>query len=68
MTERDLMDQLSKYGPVVSTRILRYMVTHQHHGVTIARGSSRGVGFAEMMSKEICETVIKALNGRYIEG
>lgn len=57
MTESDLEDMLSAYSPVTSTRILR----NQSH-------SSRGVGFARMESKEKCETIIKAFNGKAIQG
>lgn len=31
-------------------------------------GASRGVGFARMESKEICETIIEKLNGAVVEG
>jgi len=57
MTENDLENLLSAYGPVTSTRILRdqcYL--------------SRGVGFARMESTQKCAAVIKALNGKVIRG
>lgn len=58
MTETDLENMLSVYGPVTSTRILRDQHSRQ----------SRGVGFARMASKETCEAVITALNGKLIHG
>jgi len=57
MTESDLENMLSAYGPVTSTRILR---DHSY--------SSRGVGFARMETKEKCEAIIRALNGKTIQG
>jgi len=57
MTETDLENMLLAYGPVTSTRILH----DQHY-------SSRGVGFARMATKEKCEAVIKAFNGKAIRG
>ncbi|KAL6726701.1 hypothetical protein Aduo_008645 [Ancylostoma duodenale] len=55
--EQMLESALSPYGMVISTRILRN-----------ADGISRGVGFARMDSKEKCEEIIAALNGKLIEG
>uniref|UniRef100_A0A183FZ69 Protein alan shepard n=1 Tax=Heligmosomoides polygyrus TaxID=6339 RepID=A0A183FZ69_HELPZ len=55
--EQMLESALSPYGMVISTRILRN-----------ADGNSRGVGFARMDSKEKCEEIIAALNGKLIEG
>uniref|UniRef100_A0A0K0DL10 Protein alan shepard n=1 Tax=Angiostrongylus cantonensis TaxID=6313 RepID=A0A0K0DL10_ANGCA len=55
--EQMLESALSPYGMVISTRILRN-----------ADGNSRGVGFARMDSKEKCEEIITALNGKLIEG
>ena len=57
MTENDLENMLTAYGPVTSARILR----DQYH-------VSRSVGFARMESKEKCEAVIKAFNGKTIQG
>lgn len=51
--EQMLENVLSTYGQVISTRVLRN-----------ADGQSRGVGFARMDSKEKCEEIIEALNGR----
>lgn len=58
VTENGLENMLSSYGPVTSTRILR----DQNNC------SSRGVGFARMESKDMCEAVIKAFNGKVIQG
>ncbi|VDK56024.1 unnamed protein product, partial [Cylicostephanus goldi] len=55
--EQMLENALNPYGMVISTRILRN-----------ADGNSRGVGFARMDSKEKCEEIIAALNGKLIEG
>uniref|UniRef100_T1JCX7 RRM domain-containing protein n=1 Tax=Strigamia maritima TaxID=126957 RepID=T1JCX7_STRMM len=57
MSESDLEAMLTPYGTVISTRILRD-----------ANGQSRGVGFARMESKEKCEQIISAFNGKYITG
>ena len=46
MTDKDLSEMLEQYGLVISTRILRNN-----------DGTSRGVGFARMESKEKCEEV-----------
>ncbi|XP_025409111.1 protein alan shepard isoform X1 [Sipha flava] len=55
--ENDLDTLLSKFGQVVSTRILRdtNMV-------------SKGVGFARMDSKEKCEQIIQMFNGNPLPG
>jgi len=59
MTETDLESMLSStYGPVTSARILRNPYNY----------SSRGVGFARMASTEKCEAVIRAFNGKFIQG
>lgn len=50
--ESMLEGELTRYGNVVSTRILRN-----------SEDQSRGVGFARMDSKEKCEDIINALNG-----
>jgi len=55
--ENDLEGMFSPYGQVVSTRILRD--TNQQ---------SRGVGFARMESREKCEAIIAAHNGRSLAG
>lgn len=55
--ENDLEGMFSPYGQVVSTRILRD--TNQQ---------SRGVGFARMESREKCEAIIAAHNGRSLPG
>jgi len=57
LTERDLDVMLSRYGRVISTRILR-----DNSGI------SRGVGFARMDSKEKCEAAIQAFNGKCLPG
>jgi len=57
MTETDLESMISAYGPVTSTRILY----NQYY-------SSRGVGFARLSSQEKCEAVIKAFNGKAVQG
>ena len=51
------MNGLYRYGRVVSTRILRDP-SHQ----------SRGVGFARMESKEVCDKVIEVLHGKIMNG
>lgn len=51
--ENDLENMFSQYGRVVSTRILRD-----------PNQQSRGVGFARMDSREECEQIISAYNGR----
>ncbi|XP_019872248.2 RNA-binding motif, single-stranded-interacting protein 2 isoform X2 [Aethina tumida] len=55
--EADLDTMLSKYGQVISTRILRD-----------SSGFSKGVGFARMESKERCEQIIHAMNGSICGG
>ncbi|KAG5895028.1 Protein alan shepard [Gonioctena quinquepunctata] len=55
--ESDLDTLLSKFGQVISTRILRD-----------ASGISKGVGFARMESKEKCEYIIQKFNGHLISG
>jgi hypothetical protein len=57
ITETDLERMFQPYGSVISTRILR-----DNSGI------SRGVGFARMESKEKCELVIQAFNGKYLPG
>ncbi|XP_019770234.1 protein alan shepard isoform X2 [Dendroctonus ponderosae] len=49
--ESDLDSLLSKYGQVISTRILRD-----------SQGISKGVGFARMESKDKCEHIIQIFN------
>ncbi|XP_066140358.1 protein alan shepard isoform X2 [Euwallacea fornicatus] len=51
--ESDLDTLLSKYGQVISTRILRD-----------SQGISKGVGFARMESKEKCEHIIQMFNNK----
>lgn len=48
---------LSKYGQVISTRILRDQ-----------QGLSKGVGFARMESRERCEQIIQVFNGSQLQG
>ncbi|XP_055841341.1 protein alan shepard isoform X7 [Episyrphus balteatus] len=55
--ETDLENMLSKYGQVVSTRILRDQ-----------QCNSKGVGFARMESREKCEQIIQMFNGNQIPG
>ncbi|KAL9901979.1 protein alan shepard-like isoform X3 [Glossina fuscipes] len=55
--ETDLEKMLSKYGHVVSTKIL-----------FDAQMNSRGVGFARMESREKCEQIIQILHGTTIPG
>ncbi|XP_075162165.1 protein alan shepard-like isoform X2 [Haematobia irritans] len=55
--ETDLEKMLSKYGHVVSTKIL-----------CDAQMNSRGVGFARMENREKCEQIIQVLNGTTIPG
>ncbi|KAK7600954.1 hypothetical protein V9T40_008395 [Parthenolecanium corni] len=55
--EHDLENLLSKFGNVVSTRVLRDEVN-----------ISKGVGFARMDAKDKCEKIIQALNGTTING
>ncbi|GAB0093378.1 Protein alan shepard [Sergentomyia squamirostris] len=55
--ETDLENLLSKYGQVVSTRILRDQ-----------QGQSKGVGFARMDSREKCESIIQIFNGTQLTG
>ncbi|KAJ8923373.1 hypothetical protein NQ315_001931 [Exocentrus adspersus] len=55
--ESDLDSMLSKYGQVISTRILRD-----------SSGISKGVGFARMESKEKCEHIIQMFNGHSLAG
>ncbi|XP_022235022.1 protein alan shepard-like [Limulus polyphemus] len=57
MMEGDLEKLLAPYGLVISTRILRDSYV-----------CSRGIGFARLESKEICEVIIRNLNGKYIAG
>ncbi|VVC44751.1 Hypothetical protein CINCED_3A018261 [Cinara cedri] len=55
--ENDLDTLLSKFGQVVSTRILRDI-----------NMVSKGVGFARMDSKEKCEQIIQIFNGNPLPG
>lgn len=55
VTENDLESMFNPYGKVISTRILRDQ-----------NAISRGVGFARMESKEKCEAVIQAFNGKLL--
>lgn len=55
--ETDLENLLLKYGHVISTRILKD-----------TSGMSKGVGFARMESKEKCEQIIQAFNGKPLPG
>ncbi|KAJ8983659.1 hypothetical protein NQ317_019579 [Molorchus minor] len=55
--ESDLDSMLSKYGQVISTRILRD-----------SAGISKGVGFARMESKEKCEHIIQIFNSKTLTG
>ena len=57
LSEADLETMFAPYGKVISTRILR-----DPHGI------GRGVGFARMDSKETCDAIINAFNGKYIHG
>ncbi|CAG9773789.1 unnamed protein product [Ceutorhynchus assimilis] len=53
--ESDLDTLLSKYGQVISTRILRD-----------SQGISKGVGFARMESREKCEQIIQMFNNHIL--
>uniref|UniRef100_U5ESB6 Protein alan shepard n=1 Tax=Corethrella appendiculata TaxID=1370023 RepID=U5ESB6_9DIPT len=55
--ETDVENLLSKYGQVISTRILRDQ-----------QGQSKGVGFARMESREKCEQIIQIFNGTQLQG
>ncbi|XP_063917606.1 protein alan shepard isoform X5 [Zophobas morio] len=55
--ESDLDNLLSKYGQVISTRILRDSM-----------GVSKGVGFARMENKDKCEQIITIFNGHTLSG
>ncbi|XP_035211113.1 protein alan shepard-like isoform X1 [Stegodyphus dumicola] len=57
MTESELEDMLTPYGNVISTRILR------DQGM-----NSRGVGFARMDNRDMCETIIGRFNGKILPG
>lgn len=57
ISETDLEKMFEPYGSVISTRILRDN-----------NGFSRGVGFARMESKEKCEQIIQAFNGKLLQG
>lgn len=57
ISETDLEKMFEPYGNVISTRILRDN-----------NGLSRGVGFARMESKEKCEQIIQAFNGKLLQG
>ncbi|TKR77989.1 hypothetical protein L596_018869 [Steinernema carpocapsae] len=57
-TEEKLETLLHGEGTVISTRILRNQVD----------GSSRGVGFARMTSKENCDNIIQKMNGTILDG
>lgn len=56
-SEQNLENMLKDHGTVISTRILRK-----------PDGVSRGVGFARMESKEKCDAVINAYNGKVLPG
>ncbi|GBN01165.1 Protein alan shepard, partial [Araneus ventricosus] len=55
MTETELEEMLAPYGNVISTRILR------DPGM-----NSRGVGFARMDNREMCEMIISRFNGKVL--
>lgn len=55
INESDLEVMFKAFGKVISTRILRDQNT-----------ISRGVGFARMETKEQCEAVIQAFNGKLL--
>ncbi|XP_021698034.1 protein alan shepard isoform X8 [Aedes aegypti] len=55
--ETDVENLLSKYGQVISTRILRDQ-----------NAQSKGVGFARMESREKCEQIIQMFNGTQLQG
>lgn len=57
MGESDLEAMLQPYGHVVSTRVLRDI-----------QQKSRGVGFARMETRDVCEKVIEVLNGKILAG
>ncbi|KAG8199818.1 hypothetical protein JTE90_000908 [Oedothorax gibbosus] len=57
MTENELEDMLQPYGNVISTRILR------DPGM-----NSRGVGFARMDNRDMCEMIIQRFNGKVLPG
>lgn len=57
VSESDLEAMINQFGKVISTRILR----DQQH-------KSRGVGFARMDSKEVCERIIETFNGKALAG
>lgn len=57
MSENDLESMFAPFGQVISTRILRDN-----------NSMSRGVGFCRMESREKCEQIIQALNGKCIAG
>ncbi len=57
MSENDLETMFAPFGQVISTRILRDNT-----------GLSRGVGFCRMESKEKCDQIITAFNGKVIPG
>jgi len=57
VNEVTLEAMLSPYGKVTSTRILRD-----------SGEMSRGVGFARMESRDKCETIIQAFNGKIVQG
>ena len=55
LTESDLETMLCPFGAVVSTRILRDQ-----------SGISRGVGFARMETRDMCDAIILAFNGKLL--
>ncbi|GFS57709.1 protein alan shepard [Trichonephila inaurata madagascariensis] len=57
MGETELEEMLAPYGSVISTRILR------DPGM-----NSRGVGFARMDNREMCEMIISRFNGKVLAG
>ncbi|VDM38381.1 unnamed protein product [Toxocara canis] len=54
-TEQDLQKTLERFGMVISTRILKNQ-----------DGASRGVGFARMDKKELCDQIIREMNGKLV--
>lgn len=52
-SEEDLNSLVMPFGDIVSSRILKD-----------PEGNSKGVGFARLESKELCEKAIKTLNGK----
>jgi RNA recognition motif-containing protein len=58
VTDDDLLEMLSKYGQVITAKVVTDKITKR----------SRGFGFAEMANDEEAQNAINDLNGKPLKG